>query len=242
LRPLCFVGERLYKWRPVVSRSDRHALSAIPESDLIRTTNVLSHAWADGTLETYGSGLLFFHYFCDARIIPESQRAPASSDLIATFAASAAGTVENYVAGVRAWHILHGISWAPNKAELDALIRGAIALQPPSSSRKKQLPYTEEIIAAILSQLNPDIPLDAATGSCLTTSFYSAARCEPSLCDRSGTARTKRKRADHQKRQSTSLYLQDTIPIPHVYHNITHRTENRFHTHTEFLTQTQPPD
>ncbi|KAJ6621519.1 hypothetical protein B0H10DRAFT_2163107 [Mycena sp. CBHHK59/15] len=134
-----------------------------------------------GPMEHYGSGLLFFHCFCDARIIPEPQRAPASSDLIAAFAASAAGnyaarTVENYVAGVRAWHILHGIAWAPNKAELDTLIRAAIALQPPSTSRKKRLPYTEEIIAAILSQLNPDIPLDAATGSCLTTSFYSAAR------------------------------------------------------------------
>ncbi|KAJ7369216.1 hypothetical protein DFH08DRAFT_675767, partial [Mycena albidolilacea] len=159
-----------------------------------RTTNVITHAFAPGTLDTYGSGLLFYHCYCDARKIPEPQRAPASSDLIAACAASAAGnyaggTVENYVAGrkywkiswggfpdVRAWHIIHGVPWVPNKAEFDAIIRGAIALQPPSASRKKRQPYTEEIIAAILAQLNPDVPLDAATGSCLKTGFYSRAR------------------------------------------------------------------
>ncbi|KAF7343054.1 Reverse transcriptase/ribonuclease H [Mycena venus] len=130
LRPLCLAGERLYKWRPMVSREDRLACTAIPESDLIPS--------AAGNY--------------------------------------AGGTVENYVAGVRAWHIIHGVPWVPNKAEFDAIIRGAIALQPPSASRKKRQPYTEEIIAAILAQLDPDVPLDAATGSCLTTGFYSCAR------------------------------------------------------------------
>ncbi|KAF7357135.1 Reverse transcriptase ribonuclease h [Mycena sanguinolenta] len=181
LRPVCFASERLYKWRPAVSRSDRHATSSIPEADLARTTTVLSHGWAEGTLETYGSGLLLFHCFCDSRHIPETARAPASPDLLAAFLAAIAGsyagkTLENYFSGVRAWHVLHGIPWAPNKAEFDTLIRAAVALQPPSASKKKRQPYTEAIISTILSKLNLEDPLDASTAACLTAAFYSCAR------------------------------------------------------------------
>ncbi|KAK7016046.1 hypothetical protein R3P38DRAFT_3569662, partial [Favolaschia claudopus] len=147
LRPKCLAGDRLYKWTPSSSRAELHKSSSIPTADLLHINTILSHGWAEGTLETYGSGLLVFHCFCDARNIPESERAPASSQLIAAFAASMAGlyagkTLENYVAGVRAWHILHGVSWALNKAEVDTLIRAAIALQPPSASKKKRQPYT----------------------------------------------------------------------------------------------------
>ncbi|KAJ6625158.1 hypothetical protein B0H10DRAFT_1639138, partial [Mycena sp. CBHHK59/15] len=142
-RPLCFASKHLYKWRPITSRSDHRTTSSIPEADLARTTNVLSYGWADGALETYGSGLLLYHCFCDSHGIPKTQRALASADLIATFAAAAAGnyttkTVKNYAAGVRAWHILHGVTWAPNKAEFDVLIHATLALQPPSASRKKR--------------------------------------------------------------------------------------------------------
>ncbi|KAJ7246880.1 hypothetical protein B0H12DRAFT_1021000 [Mycena haematopus] len=178
-RPLCFADERLYKWRPIASRLNR--AGAIPESDLQNVTNVLSHSWADGTLGTYGSGLLFFHCFCDSRNIPEDARAPASADLLASFLATAAGnyagkTLENYLSGIRAWHLLHGVAWGPDRAECDALLRAAIALQPVSSRKKKRQPYTVEIIVALRAHFNLDIPLDAAVWSCLTTGYYSCGR------------------------------------------------------------------
>ncbi|KAJ7160562.1 hypothetical protein C8R43DRAFT_881511 [Mycena crocata] len=178
LRPPCFADERLYKWIPSTSRRDRASLST---SDLQNVTNVLSHAWADGTLGTYGSGLLVFHCFCDSRGISEAARAPASSDLLASFLAATAGnyagkTLENYFSGVRAWHILHGVAWAPNASECDALLRAAVALQPKSSQRKKRQPYTVEIILSLLSHLKANEPLDAAVGSCLTAGYYSCAR------------------------------------------------------------------
>ncbi|KAJ6472275.1 hypothetical protein DFH09DRAFT_954068 [Mycena vulgaris] len=141
----------------------------------------MSHAWADGTLETYGSGLLVFHCFCDSRNVAEALRAPATPDLLAMFLAAAAGsyagkTLENYFSGVRAWHVLHGIEWGPNNAECEALLRAAAALQPKSSQRKKRRPYTVDLIITLLSHLDPEEPLDAAVGSCLTTGFYSCAR------------------------------------------------------------------
>ncbi|KAJ7760240.1 hypothetical protein DFH07DRAFT_957616 [Mycena maculata] len=178
MRPICFANERLYKWLPAVSRQDR---GVVAESDLQNITNVLSHSWADGTLETYGSGLLIFHCFCDSRNIPESARTPASPDLLAAFLAAAVGsyagkTLENYLSGVCAWHILHGVPWGPNKDECTALLRAAAALQPKSSQRKKRLPYTVDIINTLLSQLDPTVPLDASVSSYLTTGYYSCAR------------------------------------------------------------------
>ncbi|KAJ7872661.1 hypothetical protein B0H14DRAFT_3438796 [Mycena olivaceomarginata] len=166
-------------WLPVISRKDGN--ETLQTADLQNVTNVLSHSWADGTLGTYGSGLLVFHCYCDSRNIPESIRAPASADLLASFLAAVAGlyagkTLENYLSGVRAWHILHGVSWAPNKAECEALLRAAATLQPKSSHKKKRQPYTLDIILSILSHLDPDVPFDAAVGSCLTTCFYSCGR------------------------------------------------------------------
>ncbi|KAK7012906.1 hypothetical protein R3P38DRAFT_2441467, partial [Favolaschia claudopus] len=178
LRPRCFADQRLYKWKPLYSRSDRDNL---PKADLELVTTVASHAWADGTLGTYGSGLLLFHSYCDSRAIPESARAPASADLLAGFLATAAGnyagkTLENYFAGVRAWHILHGVPWLPNRDECDALLRAATSLQPKSSHKKKRQPYLIETIEHILAHLDLSTPFDAAVASCLTAAFYSCAR------------------------------------------------------------------
>ncbi|KAJ7502063.1 hypothetical protein B0H11DRAFT_2223961 [Mycena galericulata] len=141
MHPLCFAEERLYKWRPLSSRADRQS-NVVSETDLINITNILSYAWADGTLETYYAGK----------------------------------TLEGYLSGVRAWHIIHGAQWAPVKAECEALTRAATALQPKSATKKKRRPYTVELIQILLSHLDPDVPLDAAVGSCLTTGFYSCAR------------------------------------------------------------------
>ncbi|KAK6977985.1 hypothetical protein R3P38DRAFT_2580412 [Favolaschia claudopus] len=165
-------------WKPLHSRADRNDL---PKPDLELITAVASHSWADGTLGTYGSGLLLFHAYCDSRSIPELARAPASADLIAGFLATAAGsysgkTLENYLAAVRAWHILHGVPWGPNKDECDALLRAATTLQPKSAHRKKRQPYLVETLTVILSHLDLANCFDAAVASCLTAAFYSCSR------------------------------------------------------------------
>lgn len=139
------------------------------------------HAWAESTRESYGSGLLVFHVYCDARSIPEHDRAPADSTLISTFIVFAAGsysgkTIANYVFGVRAWHILHGMRWALNDEETDTLLKAAENLAPPSSKRKKRRPFTVEFICTLCGQLNVDSPLDSSVYSCLTTAFYCTAR------------------------------------------------------------------
>ncbi|KAF8823981.1 hypothetical protein HHX47_DHR9000467 [Lentinula edodes] len=179
LRPHCPARERLAKWCPASKRTFRdttgHSLD-LPDEFAERVQSVLTAGFAKSTLETYASGLLAFHVFCDSREIPELQRAPCSLDLlqswIATMAGHYAGTsVKNYVHGVRAWHIIHGIEWKIDKAPIDAMIQGA-----ERSKRKKRLPFTISYIESILTGLDPNDPFDAACGGCLTTSFYCAAR------------------------------------------------------------------
>jgi site-specific recombinase XerD len=151
------------------------------QSDLERVLDVMSQAWAEGTRETYGSGLLTFHVYCDRKVIPELQRIPTSHILLSTFISELAGaysgkTIANYIYGIRAWHLLHGVSWLHNDPEIEALLKAATRLTPPSSKRKKRWPYTPDFMAKLKAHLNLQDPFDAATFACLTICFYSAGR------------------------------------------------------------------
>ena len=122
-----------------------------------------------------------FHVFCDSKAIPEADRAPASQTLVAAYVAAAAGlysgkTIQGYVSGIRAWHVLHGIAWRLNEVEMAALLKGATKLAPSSTKRSARRPVTLTDIASIREQLNLADPLDVAVYACLTTTFYTAAR------------------------------------------------------------------
>lgn len=184
LRPHCPAKERLYLWNPSSSRTSRDEKGKIVPllpSDIQRIRDTMIHAYTEATRKTYGSGLLTFHVFCDSKSIPEAQRAPASHILVSSFITSMAGhysakTITNYICGVRAWHILHGLSWSLNEMEIETLLKASISLAPPSSKRSKREPYTIELMVAISQHLNPLNPLDAAVFACLTTTFFATAR------------------------------------------------------------------
>jgi hypothetical protein len=187
LRPHCLARERLRLWKPTSPRTpsdSQGTLIDIRALDLRRIEEILLHAWSDNTLESYGSGLLAFHVYCDMKAIPDAERAPASPITMSSFIAAMAGsysgkTITNYLYGVRAWHILHGVPWQLNEPEVEALLKAADKLTPSSSKRKKRRPYTTDFIVAIRNNLNLDDPLNAAVYSCLTSAFYGAARvCE----------------------------------------------------------------
>ena len=183
-RPHCLARERLFLWKPASARQATDATGRsvnLSDVDLQRILSVMSHAWVEGTLETYASGLLAWHVYCDSKQIPEEQRAPASPVLIASFLATLAGlfsnkTLHNYVHGVRAWHVLHGASWVMKDDELKTMLKATERLTPTTSKRKKRLPFTPEFMSAIRRNLMLDSPLDAAVFACLTTCFYAAAR------------------------------------------------------------------
>ncbi|TFY58121.1 hypothetical protein EVJ58_g6608 [Rhodofomes roseus] len=118
---------------------------------------------------------------CDRRNIPERERAPARDATIQLFVATLAGsyngdTIRNYVYGVRAWHIVHGVPWHRNKDELDTLLRAALKLTPAVSQRKPRRPWTVAFLTAIRPHLRIDEPLGAAVWACAVVGFYSIAR------------------------------------------------------------------
>ncbi|KAF8127713.1 hypothetical protein EV363DRAFT_1144049, partial [Boletus edulis] len=133
------------------------------------------------TKETYGTGLLIFHVFCDLNAIAEDHRCPASHRLISAFLASCAGAysgsaLSNSVAGIRAWHLLHGHPWKMEQTELSALLEGATRLAPASSKRAQRIPVERELLLQFLAYLDLDTPRDAAIYACLLVTFYSVSR------------------------------------------------------------------
>ncbi|KAK0216607.1 hypothetical protein EDD85DRAFT_782050 [Armillaria nabsnona] len=225
LRPHCLARERLIKWRPICPRTTAPHLT---DDDLLRIFHVLSFSWADKTLETYGSGLLLYHVFCDIRNIPEDSRCLASPDIISSFLATMAGnyassTLSNYLHGLRAWHILHGLPWLVNEAETTNIIIAAVHLQPPRSRKKPRLLYTCDTLVALLHHLDLSLPLDAAVAACLTMTFYSAAHLgeftlttlgcfDPDVhCKRSNM----RKVRDRNNLEQTVFFIPKTKTSPH---------------------------
>jgi hypothetical protein len=117
LRPHCLARDHLCLWKPAPHQAglpsdERNTF--LSDQDLSRIFEVTSFAWAESTQEAYSSGILAYHIHCDKRSILEYLRAPTSHPLVASFVASLAGsysgsTISNYIHGVRAWHILHGL-------------------------------------------------------------------------------------------------------------------------------------
>ncbi|KAG2107916.1 uncharacterized protein F5147DRAFT_773900 [Suillus discolor] len=179
LRPHCLARDRLRLWCPQVPRSrldHTGSLVNISDNDIDCIITVLAHSHAPNTKETYGSGLLVFHVFCDAWNIPEEQRCPASPVLILAFIAGCSGlysgkSLENYFYAIRAWHLLHGQPWLANHDQCALALAGGKRLAPPTSKRPKRAPFTVDLLIAIRSTLDLTSPLHAAVYACLTTSF-----------------------------------------------------------------------
>ena len=155
--------------------------SVLTDTDFERILSVIDASWNPNTKAAYGAGLLVFHVFCDIRKVPEIERCPVSQPLLLSFISTCAGlysgnTLSNYVAGIRAWHVLHGRPWHIDPPTLKAIIEGASRLAPPSSKRPQRDPFTPDTLSLFKSQLDPNNPLDAAFFACLTVCFWGVAR------------------------------------------------------------------
>ncbi|KAG6326410.1 hypothetical protein ID866_12680 [Astraeus odoratus] len=119
--------------------------------------------------------------FYDTRGILDTDRCPLPQLILLSFVSTYTGvysgsTLSNYVAGLRAWHLLHGRPWLIDADTLKATIEGVARLAPPSSKCPQHAPFTPDIISLFKSQLNLDSPLDAAIFACTTICFWCIAR------------------------------------------------------------------
>ena len=108
------------------------------EEDATCVFTVLAKSWDEATRKTYGSGLLAYHTFCNAKGVSEEDRAPANPTTISIFLASMAGvythsTIVNYLCGLRAWHITHRLEWSINQMEVNTILKAAKSMSPPTS-------------------------------------------------------------------------------------------------------------
>ncbi|EIW83632.1 hypothetical protein CONPUDRAFT_43581, partial [Coniophora puteana RWD-64-598 SS2] len=184
-RPPCQAKDRITTWKPSnpsprLTDSLDNDLDTSEEA-LERILTVYAGSWRESTKSVYGSGLLIFHLFCDQKRISEGQRCPASATLLSEFITACAGSysgssLNNYVAGVAAWHRLNGFPWLLPADQQSAVLEGARRFAPKKSTRPKRAPFTVNDIQRIRSALNLSLSLDAAVYACLTVAFYCVAR------------------------------------------------------------------
>ena len=141
LRPHCPARDRLRLWRPAVTRNTLDTQgrpTTLCQQDLELIEGVSLNSLQPATQAAYGSGLLAFHVFCDRKGISEDLRAPVDNLILKSFVATLAGiysptAITNYIAAVRAWHIVHGMEWDIGDPEMDAIIKGAKQMAPQAS-------------------------------------------------------------------------------------------------------------
>lgn len=187
LRPHCLARERLKLWLPspdharLNREAEHNGNHPVTEEQVNRILEVLGASWAEKTKEVYGAGLLAYHVYCDSHNIPDPQRAPISANILLAFLSSCAGsysgsTLSNFAAGLRAWHLLHGLQWKINPDELRAILEGASRLAPPSSKRPLREPFRVDTLQLLHALMDPENPRDAAIFACITVVFYCVAR------------------------------------------------------------------
>ncbi|KIK91144.1 hypothetical protein PAXRUDRAFT_150157, partial [Paxillus rubicundulus Ve08.2h10] len=181
--PTCTARDHLQRWLHALTTvcNPHENPTTLQESDMTRIKDIIAHAWAESTKESYGSGLLVFHIFCDAKSIPDHNCAPTSTQLISFFISSLTGqysgsTIANYLQDVHTWHIMHHLDWSHNDTEIEALLKDTVTLAPTSSKHKLQEPYTISALEMMHSNLNLADPAKAAVFACLTTTFWCTAR------------------------------------------------------------------
>jgi hypothetical protein len=169
-------SERLVKWKPL----NTGGADVLTPTQLERMLAVMAAGWAPATHQTYGSGLLMFHVWCDKNSVAEDRRSPVSHWLMVGFIADCAGgysksAVENALLGVRAWHLVHGVRWSVDMDALKPELRGVENLAPPGSKRPLREPLRLELILRIAALMR-DTPFDIAWWACLLTTFWSCSR------------------------------------------------------------------
>lgn len=182
LRPACQAAVRLRTWtpaRPIITANPNRPTFSIEDQE--RVKDLLANAWQDSTKISYASGLLTYHVFCDRKNVGELARAPASTDLIVAFISTLAGslagsTINNYVSGIRTWHIIHNVAWDIDHLAVDIALRAAMVSAPFKSAKPPRQPVLVTYLESILNHLDKNDPLDAAIAACITTTFWSVSR------------------------------------------------------------------
>ena len=153
--------------------------TTIPSALAAKQRQLALSAFAKSTRSTYGTGLAKYHQYCDTIMLPEINRTPASTTIIAGFVTYLSGAysktaITNFIAGVKAWHFINNLQYDVDDKLLQTLLQGAARVQPLPQPRRRPLTTVE--LEKILKNLDISQHEQAAVAACLTTCFYSCAR------------------------------------------------------------------
>lgn len=180
-RPPVKAQDRLSSWTSPFAISSRSlSRSKLPTPLLDKVDSMVMDGLAPNTRVSYAAGLLRFNQFCDDWQIPELDRMPASSDLLAAFASSYVGsysgkTVSSWLSGLRCWHIINNAPWHGESERLQFIHRAANR-RGTKFKRPSCPPVSLDHLKSLLSALDLNIPFHAAVWATATTSFFSCRR------------------------------------------------------------------
>jgi len=181
LRPHVIASDRLICWSSphgvnyLTSLEDRY-----PRPTVFRLFQVMLQSLDSRTRSNYGAGLLRFTQFCDDNHIPELDRMPASSQLLALFSAHHAGcssdkTLNNWLAGLHIWHTVNGAPWNGDNM-LHHIWHGFSKLVPPLSRHAKRPPVTLEALCILHDCLDLSNSFDLTVWALASVAFWCCCR------------------------------------------------------------------
>ncbi|KAF7295754.1 hypothetical protein HMN09_01117900 [Mycena chlorophos] len=180
-RPPVLAKNRLRQWSSPAMEAFKADLEArFLAERAAKMMDAIFDGFAPNTHETYASGLLRFHQYCDKLDIPEANRIPASTQLLLAFitehiAEVGGGTVKSWMSGVKAMHDVCNAQWNGDERVIELARRtankeGAIFSKPPRP------PASIMHIVALCDNLDPRDPADAAVKATALTAFWGCRR------------------------------------------------------------------
>ncbi|KIY73464.1 DNA breaking-rejoining enzyme [Cylindrobasidium torrendii FP15055 ss-10] len=181
LRPDVPAHLRPFLWvTPYSSKVQAAAREEIPDDLYNLILQKCGNSVVKNTLTTYSSGMLRFSQFCDEYEIPESKHMPASSWLLAAFAAhwcgrGAASTLRAHMCGIAFWHRINLAPWHGKEDHVPAIMRTAVKegvpfLRPPRG------PITLNHLRHLRSQIDISTPRGAAIWAAALCAFWGCRR------------------------------------------------------------------
>jgi len=180
-RPPVAAEHRLSSWSSPFSLRQRHQLEATLSPSLVDIAyRTVQAALAPATKITYAAGILRFNEFCDLWNVDEEARMPASPALLAAFVGQvrgryAGGTVRSWLAGIRAWHIMHQAQW---HGDHEWVQNARVSANKEGTPFKRPLraPVSMEHLHVLHGALNLSDPFHAAVWAVATTTFFGCRR------------------------------------------------------------------
>lgn len=150
----------------------------LPERTRLNNIRVLRAHLAPSTLPTYGTGVRNFVAWCGGIGLQEQLVFPAPEHILTSYACALAGSVakstaRNYLAGVRAWHLVHGAGWNTSP-RLEMALKAIGVLAP--EGKPPRLPITRHMLELLASHLDHSKPDQACALALACAAFWSQSR------------------------------------------------------------------